>query len=298
MDEVVLVDQSALGRTPRANAATYVGAWDGIRALLRADPEAQAARLHRVARSRSTCPGGRCERCTGEGFEKVEMQFLSDVYVPCADCDGTRFRPEVLEVRVRRASRSPTCSALTVAEALRALRGASRASPRPLRRSPTSASTTCASGQPLSTLSGGEAQRLRLAAALAEPRRAAHALFIFDEPTTGLHLEDVAVLLRALARLVERGHGVLVVEHHLDVLKCADWVIDLGPEGGADGGRVVADGPAGGDRARRRRHGALPARADREPARFAAPRALAPVARRARARRRPRSACAAPASTT
>ena len=240
VSDVVLVDQSAIGRTPRANAATYVGAWDGIRALFARTPEAKARR-YTTSTFSFNVPGGRCERCTGDGHEKVEMQFLSDVYVPCPDCGGRRFRPEVLEV---------TWDGLSIADVLRLTveDALARFAAHPkvtgaLRPMADVGLGYLRLGQPLSTLSGGEAQRLRIAEALAEGGCAKPRLYVLDEPTTGLHLEDVAVLLKALDRLVAQGHGVLAVEHHLDVVAAADLVVDLGPEGGPDGGRVVAQGP-------------------------------------------------------
>ena len=237
--QVVLVDQAPIGSTPRANAATYLRAFDGIRACF-AKTEDARLRGFSAATFSFNVAGGRCETCTGEGFEKVEMQFLSDVYVPCAECGGTRFRPEVLEVRWRGRSIRDVLE-LTVAEARELFSDvpdvADRLSPLAdvgldyLRL-----------GQPLSTLSGGEAQRVKLASQLGREGKA-HTLFIFDEPTTGLHLADVERLLASFARLLERGQSLLVIEHNLEVVKCADWVIDLGPEGGEGGGRIVAVGP-------------------------------------------------------
>ena len=239
VEDVVLVDQSALGRTPRANAATYVGAWDGIRALFARTPEARA-RGWTASTFSFNVEGGRCERCRGDGHEKVEMQFLSDVYVPCPDCDGRRFRPEVCELTWEGLS-PPDALRLTVDDAIARFREHPKVlgALRPLADVGLGYLRL---GQPLSTLSGGEAQRLRIAEALAERAGGRPRLYVLDEPTTGLHLEDVAVLLRAIDRLVERGHGVLAIEHHLDVIAAADLVVDLGPEGGPDGGRVVATG--------------------------------------------------------
>ena len=240
VSDVVLVDQSAVGRTPRANAATYVGAWDGIRALFAGTPTSKA-RGYKPSTFSFNVPGGRCETCAGDGHEKVEMQFLSDVYVPCPDCDGKRFRPEVLEVTWDGLTISDVLG-LTVDDAL------GRFAKRPdvlgaLRPLQEVGLGYLRLGQPLSTLSGGEAQRLRIAEALAEPGDGRPRLYVLDEPTTGLHLEDVTVLLRAIERLVARGHGVLAVEHHLDVIAAADWIVDLGPDGGPEGGAIVASGP-------------------------------------------------------
>jgi excinuclease ABC subunit A len=240
ISDAVLVDQSSIGRTPRANAATYVGAWDGIRDAFARTPEAKARGYTKCTFSFNV-PGGRCERCTGDGHEKIEMQFLSDVYVPCPDCDGKRFRPEVLEIRWEGLTISDVLR-LTVDDALTRFRERPKVlgALRPLADVGLGYLRL---GQPLNTLSGGEAQRLRIAEALAERvGRKRPRLYILDEPTTGLHLQDVAVLLKALDRLVERGHGVLAIEHHLDVIAAADWVVDLGPEAGPEGGSIVVEG--------------------------------------------------------
>jgi excinuclease ABC subunit A len=239
VSDVVLVDQSAPVQSSRANPATYVGAWDGVRALFARAPSAKE-RGFTASTFSFNVPGGRCERCSGEGRERVEMQFLSDVEVACEDCGGARFRDDVLEARVDGLSVADVLG-LTAVEALERFR-ASRPIARALEPLVEVGLGYMRLGQPLSTLSSGEAQRLRLASALAEPEGGARRLYVFDEPTTGLHLEDVAVLLRSLRRLADRGHGVLVVEHHLDVLRSADRIVDLGPEGGPEGGRVVADG--------------------------------------------------------
>ena len=240
VSDVVLVDQSPVGRTPRANAATYVGAWDFVRAVLAKTPEA-VARGYTASTFSFNVEGGRCERCRGDGHEKVEMQFLSDLYVPCPDCEGKRFRPEVLEVEweglsvagVLRLTATEACERFAAhPRVLAALRPLVEVGLGYLRL-----------GQPLSTLSGGEAQRLRIAEALATPGDEKPRLYVLDEPTTGLHLDDVAVLLAAIDRLVARGHGVLAVEHHLDVMAAADWIIDLGPGAGHDGGKIVFEGP-------------------------------------------------------
>jgi excinuclease ABC subunit A len=237
--EVILVDQAPIGSTPRANPVTYLRAFEAIRNCFAATEDARL-RNYTAATFSFNVPGGRCETCTGEGYEKVEMQFLSDVYVPCAECSGARFQPEVLEVRFRGRSIREVLD-LTVAEAVAAFADVADVG---LRLKPLAdvGLEYLRLGQPLSTLSGGEAQRLKLAAQLGREGKA-HTLFIFDEPTTGLHLADVDRLLACFARLVERGHSLLVIEHHLEVIKSADWVIDLGPEGGDGGGRVVAAGP-------------------------------------------------------
>ena len=207
VDEVVLVDQTALSGSSRANPATFVGAWDGVRARFASEPEARR-RDFTVSTFSFNVPGGRCERCTGEGREHVEMQFLSDVQVTCEECGGRRFRPEVLEVRVDGLSAADVLG-LTVSEAVKRFAAETRIA-RPLRPLEEVGLGYLRLGQPLSTLSAGEAQRLRLAAALAEPAGGTRRMYVFDEPTTGLHLEDVAVLIRALRRLADRGHGVLL----------------------------------------------------------------------------------------
>ncbi len=236
--DVILVDQSQIGSTPRANAATYLRAYDAIRASF-AGTDTARLRGYTAATFSFNVAGGRCETCAGEGFERIEMQFLSDVYVPCAECQGARFQPEVLEVRWQGRTIREVLD-LTVAEALDVFAGVREVCER-LQPLVDVGLDYLRLGQPLSTLSGGEAQRVKLAAHLGREARA-HTLFIFDEPTTGLHLADIEKLLACFARLVERGNSLLVIEHNLEVVKCADWVIELGPEGGDAGGRVVAEG--------------------------------------------------------
>ncbi|GBD25426.1 UvrABC system protein A [bacterium HR30] len=235
---VVLVDQSPVGTTPRAIAASYVGAFDPIRRLFASTPLAQLRGFD--ARTFSfNSPVGCCRTCRGEGFEKVEMQFLSDVYLPCSECGGKRFVPEVLEVKYRGKSIDEVLK-LTVAEACEFF-GDEPAVQSRLQSLHDVGLDYLPLGQPLNTLSGGEAQRLKLAAAFNQ-RSAPHTLYILDEPTIGLHLGDVERLLQALQRLVDAGHSLVVVEHNMEVVKCADWVIDLGPEGGAGGGYLLAQG--------------------------------------------------------
>ncbi len=236
--EVLLVDQSPVGSTPRANAATYLRAFDGIRACF-AKTDLARLRGYTAATFSFNVAGGRCETCAGDGVERVEMQFLSDVYVPCAECHGARFQPDVLEVRLQGRSIRDVLD-LTVADALVAFADVRDVGTR-LQPLADVGLGYLRLGQPLSTLSGGEAQRLKLAAHLGRETKP-HTLFIFDEPTTGLHLADIETLLGCLRRLVERGHSLVVIEHNLEVVKCADWVIELGPEGGAGGGRLVAAG--------------------------------------------------------
>lgn len=235
---VELVDQSALGRTSRANPATYSGAWAQIRKLFAAEPLAKS-RGWGPGMFSFNVPGGRCEGCKGEGFLRVEMQFLSDVLLRCPDCGGRRFLGPVLEVLWNGRSIADVLESTVeeVCELFREQKAVVSALD-PLRRMGLGYLTL---GQPLGTLSGGEAQRLRLARFLTAWQ--AHTLFLLDEPTTGLHLQDVRTLLEVLQELVKMGHTVVVVEHHLDVIKSADHVIDLGPEGGDQGGWIVAQGP-------------------------------------------------------
>ncbi len=241
IDEVVLVDQRAVGRTPRANPLTYTKAFDPIRRRL---AETDDARRRHFSPSHFSfnVAGGRCETCRGEGFEKVEMQFLSDVYLPCPECNGRKFRPEVLEVAYRGKTVTDILD-MTVDQAL-GFFGHEKTVVAALRPLAEVGLGYMQLGQPISTLSGGEAQRLKLSRYLrADARSDVRKLFIFDEPTTGLHFADIETLLACLRRLVDAGHTVLVIEHNMDVVKTADWVIDLGPEGGEAGGEVVATGP-------------------------------------------------------
>ncbi|HET9699808.1 MAG TPA: excinuclease ABC subunit UvrA, partial [Burkholderiales bacterium] len=246
VEEVALVDQSPIGRTTRSNPASYVGAFDAIRELFAREP---------LAKERGYGPGsfsfnagnGRCPTCGGNGFEHVEMQFLSDVYLRCPDCDGRRYRPEVLEVKLAPDSGPGRSIAdvleMTVSEALAYFAGHAEVAQR-LQPLVDVGLEYLRLGQPVPTLSGGEAQRLKLAGHLADAgaRRGDTALLIFDEPTTGLHFDDTAKLLRALRKLIAAGHSVVVIEHNLDVIGAADWIIDLGPEGGDAGGEVVVAG--------------------------------------------------------
>jgi excinuclease ABC subunit A len=236
--EVIMVDQAPIGSTPRANPVTYLRAFDGIRNSFARTEEARL-RGYTAATFSFNVAGGRCETCAGEGFERIEMQFLSDVFVPCAECAGARFQPGILEVRFRGRSIREVLE-LTIAEAAVIFADVAEVGQR-LQPLVDVGLDYLRLGQPLSTLSGGEAQRVKLAAQLGREGKA-HTLFVFDEPTTGLHLADIARLLQCFARLVERGHSLIVIEHNLEVIKCADWVIDLGPEGGEGGGRVVATG--------------------------------------------------------
>jgi excinuclease ABC subunit A len=235
---VRLIDQEPIGRTPRSNPVTYVKAFDEIRKLFAAQPRARSLGLGAGAFSFNV-PGGRCEKCGGDGFEKLEMYFFEDVYVSCQECEGRRYRPEVLRVRWRGRSIADVLQ-LTVDEGLELFVGEPSLARR-LRVLQEVGLGYLRLGQPANTLSGGEAQRLKIAAELAA-RATTDMLYILDEPTTGLHLDDVKRLLGVLHRLVDAGNTVLVVEHHLDVIKAADHVVDLGPEAGAEGGEIVAEG--------------------------------------------------------
>ena len=250
IDDVVMVDQTPIGRTTRSNPASYVGAFDVIRELYSLEPTA-VERRYTAGTFSFNSGNGRCPTCSGNGFEHVEMQFLSDVYLRCPDCNGTRYRDEVLEVKRegsdgRRASIADVLN-MTVTEAL-AFFGDSRELATRLKPLADVGLEYVKLGQPVPTLSGGEAQRLKLAGHLADAAAQAVTatangkLFLFDEPTTGLHFDDVAKLLRAFAKLRAAGHSLLVIEHNLDVMRASDWIIDLGPEGGDGGGNIVFAG--------------------------------------------------------
>ena len=236
--DAVLVDQTPIGRTPRSNPVTYLKAFDPIRELFASTKDARAGGLT-ASHFSFNVPGGRCEACQGEGQVRVEMQFLADVFVPCDQCDGMRFKTQVLNVRYRGKNVHQVLD-MTVREALAFF----SASPKVLRRLQVLDEIGLGYlrlGQPATTLSGGEAQRIKIAAHLGS-FGGDRLLYILDEPTTGLHFDDIAKLLAAFRKLVEAGHSLVVIEHNLDVIKTADYVIDLGPEGGDAGGRVVVTG--------------------------------------------------------
>ncbi|UNV90499.1 MULTISPECIES: excinuclease ABC subunit UvrA [unclassified Comamonas] len=251
--DVMFVDQSPIGKTARSNPVSYVGAWDAIRELFAVAPLSRQ-RGYTAAKFSFNSGDGRCPTCGGSGFEHVEMQFLSDVYLRCPDCNGTRYRPEILEVKIERNGQPLNVAdvlELTVAEAA-LLFAQDRDVIRALQPIVDVGLEYVKLGQPVPTLSGGEAQRLKLAGFLAEAAKAQSksrqslakkgTLFLFDEPTTGLHFEDIAKLMRALRKLLEAGHSLIVIEHNLDVIRASDWLIDLGPEGGDGGGLIVAQG--------------------------------------------------------
>jgi excinuclease ABC subunit A len=236
--DVVLVDQAPIGRTPRSNPVTYLKAFDPIRELFASTKDARTRGLT-ASHFSFNVPGGRCEACEGEGEVKVEMQFLADVFVPCEVCEGKRFKPQVLEVKYRGRGVDQVLD-MTVREALTFF----STSPKVLRRLQVLDEIGLGYlrlGQPATTLSGGEAQRIKIAAHLST-QTGDRVLYILDEPTTGLHFDDIAKLLAAFKKLLQAGHSLLVIEHNLDVVKTADWIVDLGPEGGEEGGRVVATG--------------------------------------------------------
>ncbi|MER5741025.1 excinuclease ABC subunit UvrA [Streptomyces sp. NPDC002262] len=235
----VTVDQKPIGRTPRSNLATYTGLFDVVRKLFAQTEEARS-RGYKVGRFSFNVPGGRCETCQGEGFVSVELLFLPSTYAPCPDCRGARYNPETLQVRLRGLDISEVLD-LTVESAAEFFADVPAAA-RSLGTLLDVGLGYLRLGQPATELSGGEAQRIKLASELQRPRRA-HTLYVLDEPTTGLHPADVEVLVRQLRGLVDGGHTVVVVEHDMDVAAGADWVVDLGPGGGEDGGRIVAEGP-------------------------------------------------------
>jgi len=238
LDKVIVIDQTAIGRTPRSNTATYTGLFTLIRELFAQVPEARA-RGYKPGRFSFNVKGGRCEACRGDGYTLIEMQFLPDVMVACEVCEGSRYNREALEILFRGKHIADVLD-MTVAEAFDFF----EAFPRPKRKLDTLVRVGLGYmklGQPATTLSGGEAQRVKLATELSK-RATGRTMYILDEPTTGLSFHDTAQLLEVLQTLVDGGNTVVVIEHHLDVIKNADWVIDLGPKGGAQGGKILAEG--------------------------------------------------------
>ncbi|MCP5114793.1 MAG: AAA family ATPase, partial [bacterium] len=239
LTRVVLVDQSPIGRTPRSNPVTYIKAFDSVRGLFAATVESDR---HGYAPGHFSfnIPGGRCETCQGDGTVTVEMRFLADVELDCEDCKGTRFKQSILDVRYRGLNIHEVLQ-LTVHEALQFFSDIPRLASR-LGVLEEVGLGYLRLGQSATTLSGGEAQRVKLAAHLAQASSKG-TLFLFDEPTTGLHFDDIAKLLEAFQRLIKAGGSVLIIEHNLEVIRSADWIIDLGPERGDARGRVVVAGP-------------------------------------------------------
>lgn len=238
LDKVVHVDQSPIGRNPRSNPATYTGVWDAVRALFAQTPEAQL-RGYGPGRFSFNVKGGRCEACKGDGTLKIEMNFLPDVYVPCEVCEGARYNQETLEIKYRGKSVAEVLD-MPISEAAEFFAPINKIS-RHLNTLVEVGLGYLRLGQSATTLSGGEAQRVKLAREL-QRRSNGRTIYVLDEPTTGLHLEDIRKLMLVLQSLVDKGNSVIVIEHNLDVIKCADWVIDLGPEGGDGGGTLVAQG--------------------------------------------------------
>jgi excinuclease ABC subunit A len=235
---VIDIDQSPIGRTPRSNPATYTGVFTFIRDLFAQLPDAKM-RGYEPGRFSFNVKGGRCEACEGDGIIKIEMHFLPDVYVPCEVCKGKRYNRETLEVMYKGKSIAEVLD-LTVDEALEFFTNIPRIKQKLLTLSQVGLGYIHL-GQQATTLSGGEAQRVKLSTELSKTATG-QTLYILDEPTTGLHFEDIRMLLGVLNELVERGNSVIVIEHNLDVIKTADWIVDLGPEGGEDGGYIVAEG--------------------------------------------------------
>ncbi|MBI4548101.1 MAG: excinuclease ABC subunit UvrA [Ignavibacteriae bacterium] len=242
IDDVELVDQSPIGRTPRSNPATYIKVFDLIRELF---AQTQAAKIHGYTPGYFSfnVPGGRCEGCEGSGVQTIEMQFLADIELTCEVCKGKRFKREVLEIRYRDKNIDEILN-MTVNEAMQFFNAhaSGRKVAKRLKVLDDVGMGYIRLGQSATTLSGGEAQRVKLAAHLANQEEGKHTLFIFDEPTTGLHFDDIAKLLNAFNALIEKGNSILIIEHNMDVIKCADWIVDLGPEAGDKGGDVVAVG--------------------------------------------------------
>jgi excinuclease ABC subunit A len=238
LDKVINIDQSPIGRTPRSNPATYTGVFDKIRNLFASTQESKV-RGYQQGRFSFNVKGGRCEACQGDGTIKIEMHFLPDVYVPCEVCKGARYNRDTLDITWKGKNIAEVLD-MPIEEALEFF-----ANQPPIARHMQTLVDVGLGyvrlGQPAPTLSGGEAQRVKLSTELGK-RSTGHTIYILDEPTTGLHFEDVRRLLHVLQRLVDLGNTVLVIEHNLDVIKSADWLVDLGPEGGSGGGTVVAEG--------------------------------------------------------
>jgi excinuclease ABC subunit A len=238
IDKVIEIDQSPIGRTPRSNPATYTGVFDEIRRVFSLTREAKI-RGYEMGRFSFNVKGGRCEACQGQGTKCIEMHFLPDVYVDCEVCHGTRYNAETLEIHYRGKNISDVLN-MTVEESLGFFENFPRIQ-QMLKCLNDVGLSYVKLGQPSTQLSGGEAQRVKLAMELGKSATG-HTLYVLDEPTTGLHFADIHNLLNVLNRLADMGNTILVIEHNLDVIKCADWIIDMGPEGGDEGGQVIATG--------------------------------------------------------
>jgi excinuclease ABC subunit A len=241
LTDVEFVDQNPIGKSSRSNPVTYIKAYDDIRSLFAAQPLAKARNL-KPGHFSFNIDGGRCDKCQGEGEIIIEMQFMADVHLKCDECNGQRFKQEVLDVRFGEKSIHQILE-LTVDDAIEFFNTCDEpkisSKLQPLQDVGLGYVTL---GQSSSTLSGGEAQRIKLATFLGKGSSDNHHLFIFDEPTTGLHFHDIKKLLQSFYALIKKGHSILIIEHHPDVMKCADWIIDLGPEGGEEGGHLVFEG--------------------------------------------------------
>ena len=238
IDKIINIDQSPIGRTPRSNPATYTGVFNMIRDLFASLPESKARGFSK-GRFSFNVKGGRCEHCYGDGIIKIEMHFLPDVYVPCEVCKGARYNSETLEVKYRGKNIAEVLD-MSVEEAMSFFENQPRIYSK-IKTLNEVGMGYVKLGQPSTELSGGEAQRIKLAAELSK-RATGKTLYILDEPTTGLHSYDIQKLLSVLLQLRDNGNTIVVIEHNLDVIKCADWIIDLGPEGGEKGGRIIAEG--------------------------------------------------------
>src|SRR5690606_35123252 len=239
IEQVELVDQNPIGRSSRSNPVTYVKAWDEIRALYSALPAAKAAGLKPAAFSFNV-EGGRCDVCQGEGEVKIEMQFMADIYLPCEACNGKRFKQHVLDVTYKDKNVSEVLE-MTIDEALDFFKDEHKITAK-LQPLVDVGLGYVHLGQSSNTLSGGEAQRIKLASFLIKGNNSSKTLFIFDEPTTGLHFHDIKKLLKSFEALINQGNTIIVIEHNMDVIKCADWIIDIGPVGGENGGKVIFEG--------------------------------------------------------
>ena len=238
IDKVISVDQAPIGRTPRSNPATYTGLFTEIRNLFASMPEAKI-RGYKAGRFSFNVKGGRCETCQGNGFERLEMGFMSDVYIPCKDCRGKRYNRETLAIKFKGKSIADVLD-MTINQAVEFFENVPTILPK-LKTLQEVGLGYIKLGQSSTTLSGGENQRVKLATELAK-KDTGNTLYILDEPTTGLHFEDIAVLLKVLNQLVDKGNTVIVIEHNIDVIKNADYLIDMGPEGGRHGGHLVIEG--------------------------------------------------------